>query len=155
VFGKGGPHFYDPKENDWSALSPKGPKPPKPFDAASCYDSKRNRIYIAMGSYPKKEVPDGKNRVFAYDVAKNTWIDLKATGDLPPLPPGVSGCGTTKLHYDAANDTLIFQHKIAQAKPLRLNVPPEKSVWGGSSWDRTQFAGESAGMASTHSTCRL
>ncbi len=107
--GKGGAYMYDPAENTWRALKPKGPRPPQPMDAASCYDAKRNRVYVAMGSYPKKPKTEPvDNRVFAYDVASNTWIDLKAKGDLPPRPRPVSGCGITKMHYDSANDAVVF-----------------------------------------------
>lgn len=107
--GKGGAYLFDPGDNDWHSLNPKGPRPPKPIDAASCYDPKRQRIYIAMGSYGGKQKITGvENRVWAYDVAKNTWIDLNAKGALPPRPRAVSGCGITKLHYDSVNDRLIF-----------------------------------------------
>jgi hypothetical protein len=62
-----------------------------------------------MGSYGgKKDIPGVENRVWAYDVEKNTWIDLQAKGKLPPRPKPVSGCGITRMHYDAASDEILF-----------------------------------------------
>lgn len=105
----GGLNFYDPADNDWHAVKAEGPHPPRPIDAASCYDPKRNRVYVAMGSYGgPKDQPGVDNRVFAYDVARNLWIDLQAKGDLPPRPKPVSGCGVSKLHYDSANDVVLY-----------------------------------------------
>jgi hypothetical protein len=107
--GGGGSYFFDSADNDWHKLKPGGPPPPQAMDAASCYDPKRNRVYIAMGSYPKKPATAPvENRVWAYDVKKNTWIDLKAAGELPPRPRPVSGCGITKMFYDSANDAVVF-----------------------------------------------
>ena len=108
--GRGGAYYYDPADNNWHALNPGGPPPPRPIDAASCYDPKRNRVYVAMGSYGggKKEIKSIENRVWAYDVARNVWVDLKAKGDLPPRPRAVSGCGISKMHYDSKNDTILY-----------------------------------------------
>jgi len=108
-FGKYGTQLYDPVANTWERIKTQGPKPPQAWDAASCYDSKRNRIYIAMGSYPKQpKTASVNNRVWAYDVEKKLWIDLKAKGPLPPRPGHVSGCHSTKMYYDTANDTIVF-----------------------------------------------
>ncbi len=106
--GGGGTHLYDPAKNDWEALKPTGSRPPQPIDAASCYDPKRQLIYVAMGSYPKNDSKEVENRVHAYDVRKNVWIDLEAKGKLPPRPRPVSGCGITRMHYDSANDVILF-----------------------------------------------
>jgi hypothetical protein len=40
------------------------------------------------------------------------------------------------------NDKVICGRTIERADPLVLKVPQDKSVWGGSGWDRTPFAGE-------------
>ena len=106
--GGGGTYLYDPAKNDWEALRPAGPRPPQPMDAASCYDPRRQLIYVAMGSYPKKDSKEVENRVHAYDVRKNVWIDLKAKGKLPPRPRPVSGSGITRMHYDSANYVILF-----------------------------------------------
>lgn len=46
-------------------------------------------------------------------------------------------------HYRLViDDQVVCQHRIESAKPLVLDVPPKSRVWGGSSWDRTPFAGE-------------
>ncbi|MHC4916729.1 MAG: hypothetical protein ACYTGB_14685, partial [Planctomycetota bacterium] len=62
-------HFYDPAQNDWQAAKASGPRPPRPGDAPSCYDSKRRRVYVGMGAYPSKfEGPKNQNRVWAFDI---------------------------------------------------------------------------------------
>lgn len=101
-------HFYDPTVNHWIKAEPSGPRPPQPIDSASCYDSKRNRIYIAMGSYPNiasKELP---NRVWAYDVAQNTYLDIEAQGSLPPRPLATSGTASSQMTYDSKNDVVLY-----------------------------------------------
>lgn len=51
----------------------------------------------------------------------------------------LSAAGRYQLWIDGK---LLCQHTIKSAKPLVLNVPDGKSVWGGSSFDRTPFAGK-------------
>jgi len=107
--GQGGTHLYDPEKNEWTKLSPAGQGPRKPIDAASCYDPKRERIYIAMGSYGVPEdIPGVENQVVAYDIAKNAWIDLQAKGQLPPRPEAVVGVNVSIMHYDSANDVVLY-----------------------------------------------
>lgn len=40
------------------------------------------------------------------------------------------------------NDEILCQHQIKGAKPLTLEVPENKRVWGGSSWNRKPFEGD-------------
>ena len=51
--------FYDTTTDKWRNVNPKGPEPPWGIDATSCYDPKRDRIYIGGGSYPV--TPVGSN----------------------------------------------------------------------------------------------
>ncbi len=51
----------------------------------------------------------------------------------------LSASGDYRLWID---DKLICLHAIRKAAPLALEVPEERRVSGGSSWDRTPFAGE-------------
>ncbi|MCK5529194.1 MAG: hypothetical protein KAI74_05885, partial [Kiritimatiellae bacterium] len=103
--------FYDPKTSNWERkIKISGPIPPRSVDAASCYDAKRKRIYLAMGSYNiwdshkfKKEVT--RNHVWALDIEKKLWINLKATGDLPPLKGGTN---ESQMIYDSVNDVLLY-----------------------------------------------
>src|SRR5690606_7834079 len=44
--------FYNVEANRWRKEDPEGPQPPFGIDATSCYDSRRDRIYIGGGSYP-------------------------------------------------------------------------------------------------------
>ena len=100
--------MYDPAKGDWRALKARGKPPLRPIDAASCLDTRRKRIYIAIGSYPKAKVPENKNLLWAYDVEKNTWVDLQAKGQLPPRPKPVHGVNTSTMHYNSAVDTVIY-----------------------------------------------
>ena len=106
--------FYNPKNNVWEkAVKISGPIPPLSVDAGSCYDAKRKRIYIAMGSYNiwdsyKFEKKVTGNHVWALDIEKKLWIDLKATGNLPPLAGGTQGTNISQMLYDTANDVLLY-----------------------------------------------
>ena len=123
--------FYDPKDNVWGkAVKISGPIPPRSVDAASCYDAKRKRIYIAMGSYNiwdshkfEKEVT--RNHVWALDLEKKLWINLKATGDLPPLPVRPAGVNVSQMLYDTVNDVLLY---FAFGKGVYA-YSPDKNEW--------------------------
>ena len=101
-------HLYDPAANTWTQVETSGPQPPQPIDSASCYDSKRDRIYIAMGSYPHNASTALPNRVWAYDVKTSTYQDLQATGALPPRPKPVAGTNTSQMTYDVKNDVVLY-----------------------------------------------
>lgn len=94
--------FYDPAQNSWKFLNPSGPKPPFGIDATSCYNSKRDRIYIGGGDYPRAK---GPNAFWIYDIRKNTWIDPKPKGS-----PGSNRYGThyNMMQYDSASDTVLL-----------------------------------------------
>lgn len=107
----GGAHLYDRATNAWTKLDPGGLPPPQSIDAASCYDSKRNRVYIAMGSYGSVEARQSTelpNQVWAYDVETNTYLDLQATGTLPPRPVPVGGTNVSQMTYDSQNDVVLY-----------------------------------------------
>ncbi len=116
TFYLSGDHWrsYDPRLNTWKTHESTGPVPPRASDAASCVDSKRKRIYMAMGSYGmssrarKTEVTGIDNRVWAYDVEKKLWIDLQAKGKLPPRPRGVDGVNVSTMHYNSVCDKVLY-----------------------------------------------
>jgi hypothetical protein len=70
--------------------------------------------------------------------AVNKMFPLKT--DVPHnIDSELTDAGDYQLRID---ESLICRHRIKEAKPLVLVVPPKESVWGGSTWDRTPFAGE-------------
>src|SRR5262245_21201795 len=70
--------FYDSAANKWSKPKVDGPPPPFGIDATSCYDSKRERIYIGGGGYPV--APDSGHAFWVYDLKTNRWIDPQPKG---------------------------------------------------------------------------
>ena len=112
--------FYNPQKNQWRQAKPKGPPPPFGIDCTSCYDPKRERIYLGGGSYPT--TPKGQNAFWIYDVKKNRWID--------PKPKGAPCRGSTSFNtnnalmlYDTANDVvLLLYHSFNYSKKDLLGV---------------------------------
>jgi hypothetical protein len=97
--------FYDTAGNRWTKADPPGPKPPFGIDAVSCYDPKRERIYIGGGSYPV--APKDTHALRIYDLKADAWIDPKPAG----VPARGSNSYPTKnavLAYDAANDLVLL-----------------------------------------------
>jgi hypothetical protein len=122
--------LYDTEANKWQSVEPTGPRPPFGIDATSCFDSKRNRIYIGGGSYPV--TPAGKNAFWVYDLAKNAWIDPQPTG--APCK-GSTGYPTKNavMVYDSTNDrVLLVFHSHFDDRPERLGVyvyDPDANAW--------------------------
>ncbi len=124
--------LYDTQANNWSRSEPQGPPPPFGIDATSCFDTKRERIYIGGGSYPV--VPSGQNAFWIYDLNNKTWIDPQPQG----APCQGSGSYPTKnaiMVYDAASDrVLLVFHSHHDDKPERLGVyvyDPNTNAWSG------------------------
>lgn len=70
----------------------------------------------------------------------------KAAAEVLPLSTDVPHSVLSRLspsgRYELwIDETLICQHVIESAAALRLETPEQKRIWGGSSWDRTPFAG--------------
>ncbi|PCJ57662.1 MAG: hypothetical protein COA79_15565 [Planctomycetota bacterium] len=84
--------LYDFANKKWNSTGAK--KGPSGFDANSCYDSKRERVYVAQGNYFK-----------CFDLKTNTWHDLKTEGQ----PSYLGNTNGTFLHYDSANDVLLWK----------------------------------------------
>jgi hypothetical protein len=122
--------LYDMQTNKWQNVAPNGPKPPFGIDATSCYDSKRDRIYIGGGSYPV--VPSGTNAFWIYDLKTNTWLDPKPKGS----PCKGSNSYPTKnavMVYDPLHDkVLLVFHSFHDDTPERLGVyvyDPNTNAW--------------------------
>jgi len=83
--------LYDPAANAWTLLSPQGPTP-NPY-GLSCYDPKRDRIYMGTGA----------SAFWIFDVATTTWIAPQPAGTLSTS--FISHNAT--MSYDVANDVVV------------------------------------------------
>jgi hypothetical protein len=88
--------FFDPAKELWSRAMPKGPAPAG-YDGCGCFDTKRNRIYRNDG-----DGADGRG-LMAYDIEKNTWIELKPKG----AGPGPASTNRAFYEYDARLDRVV------------------------------------------------
>lgn len=122
--------FYDLTSHRWEQKQPEGPKPPWGIDATSCYDSKRQRIYIGGGSYPV--APDEGHAFWIYDLKSDRWIE--------PQPQGKPARGSNRyatlnalMAYDTVSDcVLLIVHSFHYDTEERLGVyvyDPERNTW--------------------------
>jgi hypothetical protein len=117
-------------------MSPKGPPPPFGIDATSCYDSKRERIFIGGGSYPS--APEGTNALWVYDLKTESWVNPKPKG--APCK-GSTGYATLNalLLYDPAHDkVLLVYHSYHYTKEDRMGVyvyDPATNAWADEALD--------------------
>jgi hypothetical protein len=122
--------FYEAPSNRWKLEKPEGPLPPFGIDATSCFDPKRERIYIGGGSYPV--APDEGHAFWVYDLKANQWHDLKPTGK--PCRGSNSYCTLNALMvYDSANDrVLLLRHSFHYDTEQRIGVyvyDPNTNAW--------------------------
>ena len=88
-------HIYNPNTNTFSQKFPTV-NAPWQGEVSATYDSKRHYVLSFGGDYPASD------KLYAYSVDQNTWIDLSpATG---PRPAAGGGAGTS---YDSAADAII------------------------------------------------
>ncbi|MHC4914829.1 MAG: Kelch repeat-containing protein, partial [Planctomycetota bacterium] len=117
--------LYDYAANTWSQVTGKGPAPSgRDYEGASCYDSKRQRIY----AFNRNKKDPGRFGI--YDVVTNTWIASKSKVQ----PDVVAGSGysstRTAAHYDSVNDVVFLRLRGRNAKnPGVFIYDPEKDEW--------------------------
>jgi len=99
-FNKGA-SLYDPAANKWTASAAKE-RAPTGIDFGSCYDSKRDRIYVCGGSYRGPYAKD-EGKVYAYDAKTDSWSNPPDRGDVPPVFATNYAC----VHYDTAADRVL------------------------------------------------
>jgi len=94
--------FGDPLTGKWLHSGAKGPTPTG-IDFGACYDSKRHRVYVGGGSYRK---PWGENegKIYVYDVATNTWSNVKRGPHRDKLEFSTNYSVT---NYDSAADRVV------------------------------------------------
>jgi hypothetical protein len=85
----------------WSDASTKG-RTPTGIDFGSCYDSKRERIYVCGGSYRGAYAKD-EGKIYVYEPSTNTWSNAPDKGTVPPVFASNYAC----VHYDTANDRVV------------------------------------------------
>ncbi len=70
--------WYNPDTHDWEHIKKKGNIPPFHIDQQVCYDSKRDRLYIAGGGYPHIDIKPGDSA-------------LRKRPSLPTIPRRMNG----------------------------------------------------------------
>jgi N-acetylneuraminic acid mutarotase len=89
-----------PKQNSWLNLKPSGATPAARFGEALVYLPQTGRIFM-FGGAAAEEAP--LNDTWTYDPQKNSWEDLKPSGEAPPARWGMASA------YDpTTNRVLIF-----------------------------------------------
>jgi len=97
--------FCDTAANAWQQIRPAGPPLPFGIDGTSCHDTKRDRIYIGGGSYPK--TPVGTNAFRIYDLKTDEWVDPQPAG-APCKGSNSYNTNIAAMEYDAASDRVII-----------------------------------------------
>jgi hypothetical protein len=124
--------WYDPDAREWTHIKPKGNRPPWDMDANSCYDSRRDRIYLGGGIYPARgrEVKPGESALWTFDVKTETFARLQ-----PEVNPTPTSYATNRamMYYDSVNDAvLLFHHRVRRKSREVRRVyayHPGKNEW--------------------------
>jgi len=93
--------FFDPAARKWIAAGAKGPVP-QGIDHSSCYDPKRDRVYMGGGIY--NDIKKREDNFFIYDIKTATWTKANAAGEFPLN--FTSNCAF--FNYDSVNDVAVL-----------------------------------------------
>jgi hypothetical protein len=119
--------FYDTAGNAWTQAKPTGPPLPFGIDATSCYDAKRDRIYIGGGSYPV--APAGTNAFRIYDLKTNAWLDPQPKG-APCKGSNSYATNIAAMEYDSASDVVIVFRYGGKAEERGIFIyDPAANAW--------------------------
>ncbi len=88
--------FYDFAANKW--LPSPAEKVNVGYDSWGCYDTKRNRVYVAR-----------KDVFLAYDIATDEWSPIQGEGQ----PADLGSCAFGAVTYDSAADAVLFLLKAS------------------------------------------
>ena len=111
--------YFDPASNKWVAAGAKGPMPTG-MDHSSCYDPKRDRIYMGGGIY--NGVTNAADNFHMYDIKTATWTKPNPTGKFPVQY--TSNCAF--FSYDAVNDVVVLMQNFG--KEIYV-YNPETNAW--------------------------
>ena len=101
--------FYDYAANTWTAGA-QVPASVAGYDSNGCFDTKRQRIYVARG------------KGFAYyDIKSATWHEVTAQGQ----PDNLRNTNGAQLHYDTAGDVVLWH----QSKGRTCVFDPNTNSW--------------------------
>jgi hypothetical protein len=127
VYTHGGTTWlYDYAANTWTA-GPKTPEALKSIDSNGCFDSKRERIWVA------------KDKGFAYyDVKASKWEEVKADGQ----PDNLGATNNAQLYFDAASGVVLW-HK--SHGPMVV-FDPETGKWTDLGNTAPDVSGKRVGM---------
>ena len=116
--------WYDPETNDWIEIQRKGDRTPWNVDVSSCYDSRRDRIYLGGGLYGV--VPKGESALWMFDVQTETFTRLQPEG----APPSNNfATNRARMQYDSVNDVVVLiQHRDDAARGVHV-YHPEENRW--------------------------
>ncbi len=120
--------WYDPETKDWTEIRKKGSMPPWHIDPNVCYDSKRDRIYLAGGLYSHIKFKPGDSVLWMFDVQTETFSRLE-----PAVTPTPTSYATNRamFFYDSVNDAVVmFMHRVRKNETRGIYVyHPERNEW--------------------------
>ncbi len=120
--------WYDYEKRDWKLIASKENLPPWNCDFNSCYDSRRDRIYMGGGVYPV--IKKGESALWAFDVKTEKFSRLKPKG-----APSTTCYPTSRavMNYDSRNDVVVMIFYRTHGKhggvPGVYIYDPEKNAW--------------------------
>lgn len=100
--------FYDFAENRW--LRSSAERVDVAYDSWGCYDTRRNRIYVAR-----------KELFLAYDIATDKWLRIQGENQ----PADLGSCAYGAVAYDSGADAVVF---LLKASGISI-YDPEKNTW--------------------------
>lgn len=120
--------WYNPDTQDWESIEKKGELPPWHIDTQVCYDSKRDRLYLAGGGYPKIEFKPGDSALWMFDVKTETFSRLLP--EVTPTPTSYPANHGMFL-YDSVNDVVLlfyYRPREGEKRPIYA-YHPETNEW--------------------------
>jgi hypothetical protein len=108
---KGQEWWLDVKAGTVKKMKAGGDRPASGSAYGSCYDSKRDRVYVfgAAQYGPTKEQWVPEDHFFYYDVKAGNWVKPKARNS---PSAGSFGWGRWMMEYDSVNDRILVMYII-------------------------------------------
>jgi hypothetical protein len=116
---------FSPEKGKWTELKPEGKKPSIRTYFGSCFDTKRNRMWV-HGGFNGKMLDD----LWFFDSEKDTWKEVEVKGDKPSPRDGHD------LYYNAKTDELILFGGLLDFTTFELNDELWVFTIGKSTWSK-------------------